>query len=145
MIAEDHATSKSSAKALYQIIKGCLCDPKLSRENVLPIVYVVDSILKNARGQYITLIEDDASDWLAAVYPKLQQTQKLKLKKVWKTWNDYKIFAPESLKVMNQCFASDEPIGSANVSVVSTLAGGGTTISRKVINFLVHVILSGPP
>jgi pre-mRNA cleavage complex 2 protein Pcf11 len=123
MVAEDHSDSKVGARALYQVIRQRLL--KSPRETLLPLVYVVDSILKNAKGHYVTVVEEDAANWIPTVYERLQEPQKIKLQKVWKTWNG--IFSPESLKAMGRCF--DEKVsGKALSSSTAQVAG----ISRTV-------------
>jgi pre-mRNA cleavage complex 2 protein Pcf11 len=120
MVAEDHADSKSSAKAVYKAIRQKLLTT--SRENMLPLVYVLDSILKNAKGAYIAIVEDDAASWIPIVYRKLQDDQRAKLQKVWKTWDECNIFSPARWKEMGSCFderttGSDKTIGSSAAKV----------------------------
>jgi pre-mRNA cleavage complex 2 protein Pcf11 len=128
MVAEDHSDSKVGATALYQVIRHRLL--KSPREKLLPLVYVVDSIVKNAKGHYVSLVEEDAANWIPTVYELLQEPQKQKLQKVWKTWNDVKLFSPDSLKAMGRCF--DEKVsGKALSSSTAQVAG----ISRTVCTF----------
>lgn len=124
MIAGDYAESKSSASSIYQIIRERLLDT--SRDNMLPLVYLLDSILKNVRGFYIDIVQDDAAKWMPKVYQKLQDVQQAKLKKVWNTWEEFNIFSKEAWKAMGSCF--DNQTGSIVGSSVSDIAG----ISRTV-------------
>lgn len=112
MVAEDHSESKAGSNAIYKIIRDRLLGS--SREKLLPLVYLVDSILKNAKGHYVEVVEDDAANWIPGVHKKLQEPQKAKLQKVWKTWNDSHIFAPEKLKAMGRCF--DESVSGKSLS-----------------------------
>jgi pre-mRNA cleavage complex 2 protein Pcf11 len=102
MIAEDYSDYAKHARTIYQIIRNHLL--QTSTENMLPLVYVLDSILKNAKGSYISLVEKDAVTWLPAVYKRLSDLQRGKLEKVYKTWNEFKIFSPEAYKAMGACF-----------------------------------------
>lgn len=125
MVAEDHSDSRTGSKAIYQIIRDKLLSSP--REKLLPLVYLVDSILKNAKGHYVEEVENDAANWIPAVHKKLQEPQKAKLEKVWKTWNDMRIFSPEKLKAMGRCF--DESVsGNSLSSSAAQVAGINRTV-----------------
>ena len=103
MVAEDHAASGKSAAAIYKTIRQRLMTS--SPALLLPLVYVLDSILKNAKGQYVTIIENDASNWIPEVHRKLpDDAQRGKLQKVWRTWQEFNIFPPDKWKLMGACF-----------------------------------------
>lgn len=125
MVAEDYSDSKPAANAIYQVIRDRLL--KSPREKLLPLVYAIDSILKNAKGHYTAVVEQDAGNWIPLVYGQLQEPQKAKLEKVWKTWNDARIFSPESLKAMGQCF--DENVSGKSLSTsMAPVAGINRTV-----------------
>lgn len=127
MIAEDYADSESSAGAIYRIIRQRLLNT--SRDNMLPVVYVIDSILKNVKGFYLNILEKDAIDWMPIVFQQLHETQRVKLEKVWKTWDEFKLFPLESWKAIGRCFGDRSSVpNTAIVSTVSEVAG----ISRTV-------------
>ena len=106
MVAEDHADSQNSAQKVYDCIRGQLLSA--SGDHKLPLMYVIDSILKNARGCYITLFQDDAESWMASVYRSLpDDATRTKLKKVYKTWNDFSLFPLDKWKAMGECFQDD--------------------------------------
>jgi CID domain len=126
MVAEDHADSRGSARQIYNVIRNRLVTTSNS-SNLLPLVYVLDSILKNVKGQYVRVIEDDAASWLGDVYRKLPDLQKQKLKKVYQTWVDARLFKEQRLKAMGRCLeAGGGPGGAsvANQSSSSALSGG---------------------
>ena len=106
MIAEDHADSKEDAKKLYDCIREKLLSS--SGDHKLPIMYVIDSILKNARGCYIGFFEDEAPTWMPEVYKALpDEARRTKLKRVWNTWKDFTLFSNDKWKAMGECFDSD--------------------------------------
>ena len=111
IIAGDHADSKSSAQAIYMIIRKRLLST--SRDNMLPLVYVLDSILKNVKGFYVDLAQDDAASWMPTVHDKLQDNQRAKLKKVWQTWNEFNLFSTDAWKAMGNCFSQTSGKSSA--------------------------------
>jgi len=135
MIAEDYATSSRSAEAVYDVVKSRLLSlcrtPKRETDKLLTVVYLLDSILKNAKGRYLDFVDRDAETWLPVVYANLpDQQQKTKLRKVWTTWGQFELFQPERLRAMGRCFSASQnnkAIGTVPPNVVI-----GTTISRTV-------------
>jgi hypothetical protein len=49
MVAEDYSETRKGAKAIYNIIRERLLSATVAREKLLPLVYLVDSIIKNAK------------------------------------------------------------------------------------------------
>jgi hypothetical protein len=128
MVAEDHADSKKSAMAIYNTIRKQLLGT--SQDKMLPLVYVLDSILKNAKGEYIPIVEDDAANWIPEVHRRLHDSERIKLQKVWRTWSEFKIFSTDHLRAMGLCFderVSDKAIGSSAAKV----AGISRTVCRN--------------
>ena len=127
MVSEDYSESKNASQTLYKIVRDRIM--KSTRERLLPLVYLIDSILKNAKGHFVKLVEDDAENWMPLVFQKLQENQKLKLQKVWKTWGDSQLFDSHKLKVMGRCF--DRNPNSSIKQTISTEVAG---ITRTVCN-----------
>jgi pre-mRNA cleavage complex 2 protein Pcf11 len=125
MIAGDYAESKSSAASIYQVIRERLL--ATNRDNMLPLVYLLDSILKNVRGFFIDIVQDDAANWMPKVYCKLQDVQQAKLKKVWVTWEEFNLFSTDAWRAMGSCFGSQS--GSILNSSLSDVAGIARTVS----------------
>ena len=86
MIAEDFANQPKSARAIYGCIRDFLVSSNTSVERKLPLVYVVDSILKNVNSgssggdkkknnPYVRIMEEDANEWLPIVYNSLLQSK----------------------------------------------------------------------
>jgi len=119
MVAEDHADSKQSAAALYDCIRKPLVSSNVSKERKLPLVYVLDSILKNVKGEFIPLVESDAKTWMPVVYQVLPEDQRKKLKRVWNMWRDAKLFSEANWKEMGECFSAPTT-DSKQVRAVST-------------------------
>lgn len=143
MVAEDHADSKKSAMAIYNTIRKQLLGT--SQDKMLPLVYVLDSILKNAKGEYIPIVEDDAANWIPEVHRRLHDSERIKLQKVWRTWSEFKIFSTDHLRAMGLCFderVSDKAIGSsaAKVAGISRTKDGSlllpSSLRREMQNVL---------
>lgn len=139
MIAEDHADSKEASRKIYECIRTKLLFA--NGDHKLPIIYVIDSILKNARGCYIGLFEDDAKTWMKAVYRALpDEPRRAKLKKVWNTWKDFSLFSTEKWKAIGECFEGSGSSGDksprSSSPLGATLAAG---IPRSVRQNCIHV------
>jgi pre-mRNA cleavage complex 2 protein Pcf11 len=126
MVAEDHAQSKASSRAIYNLIRQRLLSSK--PDNMLPLVYVLDSILKNVKGKYIELVEEDAYKWIPEVYQKLQPLHRTKFEKVWRTWGEFQLFRPESLQKMGLCF----DVRTKGRAIGSTISHQVAGINRTV-------------
>ncbi|GKY92430.1 hypothetical protein MPSEU_000213500 [Mayamaea pseudoterrestris] len=128
VIAEDFADSLASAKALYNVIRERLMSA--SRDSLIPIVYVIDSVLKNKGGKFIEIIQEDAQEWMPMVYGKLTPPMQQKLQRVYKTWQDSQIFTPQSLKVIGRCFSitSNNPLGSTRIVAGIPVTADGTLV-----------------
>jgi pre-mRNA cleavage complex 2 protein Pcf11 len=82
----------------------------------------IDSILKNAKGQYIPIVEEDAKLWMPLVYDKLAPGKpRDTLERVWKIWRDVGIFSESSWKQMGSCFLTNS--GLARFQADSNAAG----------------------
>eukprot|EP00957_Ditylum_brightwellii_P109867 8379989-Ditylum_brightwellii.AAC.1 len=81
MVAEDYKSSTSSSFKIYKVVRTHLLKKNSSPARKLPLVYVVDSILKNAKGQFVTLMEADAKSWLPVVHGMLSSDGRAKLKR----------------------------------------------------------------
>jgi hypothetical protein len=112
MVAEDHADSSRSAAAIYDIIRQPLVSPNVHSDRKLPLVYVIDSILKNVKGEFIPTIENDAKNWMPIVFKALPDDKRVKLKKVWNLWKDAKVFSStEKWEEMGHCFSGTDGNG----------------------------------
>ena len=141
MVAEDHAGSRANAKAIYECIRQPLVSPKISSDRKLPLVYVIDSILKNVKGKFIPIIEEDARMWIPVVYDALTETSRAKLKKVWNLWKDSGVFKESSWKEMGSCFslegsssgAGGGPSTTDGSGLSAKLQSSGITVSVRVV------------
>ena len=125
MVAEDHAESSRNAAAIYNIIRKSLVSDDVHCDRKLPLVYVVDSILKNVKGQFIPIVEKDASDWLPVVYQALPKDKRAKLEKVWKLWKN--TFEKEKWEEMGKCFSE-----TASVKQICCLSHIGDRLQLEI-------------
>lgn len=131
MAAEDFDSSPKSATVIFNCIRSRLVDcetPGISSpDRKLPLVYVLDSLLKNVKGVYIDIILDDAVNWLKAVYDIFdkarKEDEKARLKKVWNSWKQFGVVKDDDRwRQIGQCFLTTETGGDAT-------SGGGTNSS----------------
>jgi len=134
MAAEDFASSPTSATTIYDCIRSRLMDrtsPGISSpDRKLPLVYVLDSLLKNVKGVYINIIQDDAADWMSTVYDIFdkanKENEKARLKKVWNTWREQgAIMDQEKWRQIGQCFLEADEKEKAVADAKTTAAGIG--------------------
>lgn len=127
MMAEDHAESYANAGAIYNVIRERLVT--ISSEYKLPLVYLLDSILKNVKGQYRPVMEIDVKNWMPIVYQALPEDQRVKLKKVWNIWRDAGVFEESKWREMGQCFSDSNIIDlSSDSAIHPTLQQAGITL-----------------
>mmetsp|Transcript_7826 Transcript_7826/g.9991 ORF Transcript_7826/g.9991 Transcript_7826/m.9991 type:complete len:184 (+) Transcript_7826:56-607(+) len=134
MVAEDYKSSTSSSFKIYKVIRTHLLKKKSSPARKLPLVYVVDSILKNAKGQFVTLMEADAKNWLPVVYGMLNSDGRAKLKRVWNTWREFGIFGLKSWEEMGLCFRREEEQKAEELQSKSADGAGSVGGFRKMVS-----------
>ena len=112
--ADDFSTLPSSATKLYTAIKTRLLQTS-TPGHLIPLVYVIDSLLKNVGGTYIPIILNDAQSWMGSVHDTLSKSGDVsgvaRLKKVWNTWREQGVVKDESMwKKIGECFEEKEVI-----------------------------------
>ncbi|KAL9188463.1 hypothetical protein ACHAXT_006841 [Thalassiosira profunda] len=128
MAAEDFAASPASAKTIHECIRTRLVDRTMSPDRKLPLVYVMDSLLKNVKGTYVGIIADGAAEWMATVYDIFDKArkddEKNRLKKVWNTWrNQGAIKDEEKWRQIGKCFAEADEKEKAAAEAKTSAAG----------------------
>jgi len=137
MVAEDHAESSTNAAAIYKIIRESLISTSVHCDKKLPLVYLVDSILKNVKGRFIPIIENDAANWFPVVYNALPDEKRAKLQKVWNLWNKGRsagVFAKDKWEEMGRCF-SEKSTSSLNNGSNSTDMAIDSDLSKAGLSF----------
>ena len=165
MIAEDYAKSyPKSSLEIYTIIKELLLSRTMKPACKLPLVYVIDSILKNAQGLYIGIMKEDFckedkdnsnSNWMQDSFQYLENDDmsRGKLRKVWDTWRQehFKIFNNDlpTWQKIGQCFIEeDEKLHKAKLVAdaeiraagMERLPDGTLQISKKLRKFMQMVL-----
>jgi CID domain len=140
MVAEDFSDREGSTKKIYKAIQDRLLTCE-SSSYVLPVMYALDSILKNNHKQqpqiFRSLVEQDAADWMPKLHKRLDVNQRLKLQKVWKTWYNetFRLFDETTWKTMGQCFTAIQV-----ETTMTTVSGIARTVRSYVFQAGVLVL-----
>lgn len=129
MIAEDYSISfPKSCTSIHFAIRDLLLSNEVKPDCKLPLVYVIDSILKNVKGLYIEIMKEDIQEWMGGVYQLLEGNElaRTKLRKVWNTWNEFKIFPDKEWNSMGKCFTDEDDKATAakKIADAKTKAAG---------------------
>jgi len=145
MVAEDHAESSKNAAAIYNIIRESLISTSVHCDRKLPLVYVVDSILKNVKGRFIPIVEKDAANWLPVVYQALPEEKRAKLEKVWNLWNKKGVFAKANWEEMGRCFSEKKNKTTTTTTTASKNDGSDMMVDSDLekagLSFGVRLLL----
>ncbi len=136
MIAEDHAESSQNAGAIYGVIRESLISTHVHCDRKLPLVYLVDSILKNVKGEFTPIVENDAANWLPVVFRSLPEEKRAKLEKVWNLWNKggTSVFAKDKWEEMGRCFSEGSSSGNSggiDMAIDSELSKTGLSLGVR--------------
>jgi len=160
MAAEDFASSPTSASTIYDCIRSRLVDRTSagisSPDRKLPLVYVLDSLLKNVKGVYINIIQDDAANWMTTVYDIFdkanEEDKKARLKKVWNTWREFGVMKDEKKwRQIGQCFLKadekEKAVADAKTAASGIVRNTGGTLQltpslRKQMQLLLDEVQS---
>ena len=104
--------------------------------------------MKNVKGQFIPIVENDAKNWLPVVYHALPEEKRAKLEKVWNLWKNTNIFAKDKLEEMGKCFyessSKNKGDGKNDAVVDSSLEKSGLSFGVRRL-FLSIVCSSSNP
>jgi pre-mRNA cleavage complex 2 protein Pcf11 len=131
-IAEDYAESKVGADAVYQCLRKPLVDDGVSVDRKIPLLMAIDSILKNCKGYYTSMIEEDAKHWVPLLYDRLPSGKpRDTLERVWKIWRDVGIFPESSWKQIGSCFLTNS--GLAKFQAETTGGNPGNVLATGAL------------
>jgi hypothetical protein len=133
MIAEDYAPLERSASELYNLIRDMLLNPKVAAGRKLPLIYVIDSILKNAKGQYVPIIERTASEWINATCKVLKNNEgeRDKFRRIFYSWRDAGIFQTVPMELMLDAFESADTPAVVNENSHHHIFSNEITVKEK--------------
>ena len=162
MIAEDYSKSyPKSSLEIYNVIKELLLSHSMKPGCKLPLVYVIDSILKNARGLFVDIMKDDFdnsnssnnsssnndndndNNWMQDVFQFLDNDEpsKQKLRIVWNTWEQFNIFPNQTWTNIGKCFIEEDKEilnaklvadAKAKAAGIERMTDGTLKISKKL-------------
>ncbi|XP_036146540.1 uncharacterized protein LOC105828169 isoform X2 [Monomorium pharaonis] len=115
MLAEDNI---EHAPAIVQAVENHLL--KVRSEIKLPVLYLIDSIVKNVCGNYLNLFTQNIVNTFCGVFEKVDENTRASMWKLRQTWND--VFPPKklfSLDVRVQSIDPAWPITAPSASIPS--------------------------
>ena len=86
MLAEDYADDSLGANEFYDIIRTRMVSASTSDIFKLPLVYLVDSILNNAKGEFISVVGETITSVFFSVYSKIDDNSKKKFARLLSIW-----------------------------------------------------------
>ncbi|XP_011684445.1 PREDICTED: uncharacterized protein LOC105447883 isoform X2 [Wasmannia auropunctata] len=90
MLAEDNI---EHASAIVQAVETHL--QKVRSDIKLPVLYLIDSIVKNVNGDYLNLFTQNIVNTFCGVFEKVDENTRASMWKLRQTWND--VFPPKKL------------------------------------------------
>lgn len=117
MLAEDYADDREGAEEFYKIVRSRILSADTANACKLPLVYLVDSILNNAKGEFMAVVEDTISRVFLSVYIKIAEAHKKKLKRLLGIWKDNERFSGETIATM-EGFCSSSSLSLSSIPAV---------------------------
>ncbi|XP_012218940.1 pre-mRNA cleavage complex 2 protein Pcf11 isoform X2 [Linepithema humile] len=115
MLAEDNI---EHAPAIVQAVETHL--QKVRSDIKLPVLYLIDSIVKNVNGDYLNLFTQNIVNTFCGVFEKVDENTRASMWKLRQTWND--VFPPKklfSLDVRVQSIDPAWPVTAPSASISS--------------------------
>ncbi|KAL0115350.1 hypothetical protein PUN28_010706 [Cardiocondyla obscurior] len=115
MLAEDNI---EHAPAIVQAVETHL--QKVRSDIKLPVLYLIDSIVKNVNGDYLNLFTQNIVNTFCGVFEKVDENTRASMWKLRQTWND--VFPPKklfSLDVRVQSIDPAWPITASSTNIPS--------------------------
>ncbi|XP_018312633.1 uncharacterized protein Pcf11 isoform X1 [Mycetomoellerius zeteki] len=102
MLAEDNI---EHASAIVQAVETHL--QKVRSDIKLPVLYLIDSIVKNVNGDYLNLFTQNIVNTFCGVFEKVDENTRASMWKLRQTWND--VFPPNKLFSLDVRVQSIDP------------------------------------
>ncbi|XP_014476852.1 PREDICTED: uncharacterized protein LOC106745607 isoform X2 [Dinoponera quadriceps] len=102
MLAEDNI---EHASAIVQAVETHL--QKVRSDIKLPVLYLIDSIVKNVNGDYLNLFTQNIVNTFCGVFEKVDENTRASMWKLRQTWND--VFPPKKLFSLDVRVQSIDP------------------------------------
>ena len=109
-----------------------MVDDGVSIDRKIPLLMAIDSVLKNCKGYYTAMIEEDAKHWVPLLYDRLPSGKPREtLERVWKIWRDAGIFPESSWKQIGSCFLTNS--GLAKFQAETTGGNPGSVFATGTL------------
>ncbi|CAM9502238.1 unnamed protein product, partial [Phaeothamnion confervicola] len=98
--------NRDEALRVAALLEGQVSDPAFPAKYKLPLVYLIDSILKNVREPYTTILAAGVVGWYSCAWDSVDSKGRASLIKVLGTWEAGRLFAPDKLQQLREIVAS---------------------------------------
>ncbi|XP_043252988.1 uncharacterized protein LOC122397706 [Colletes gigas] len=116
MLAEDNI---EHASAIVQAVENHL--QKVRSDIKLPVLYLIDSIVKNVNGAYLNLFTQNIVNTFCGVFEKVDENTRASMWKLRQTWND--VFPANKLFSLDVRVQSIDPAWPITASPTSVSSG----------------------
>ncbi|XP_053999708.1 uncharacterized protein LOC128887631 isoform X2 [Hylaeus anthracinus] len=116
MLAEDNI---EHASAIVQAVENHL--QKVRSDIKLPVLYLIDSIVKNVNGAYLNLFTQNIVNTFCGVFEKVDENTRASMWKLRQTWND--VFPAKKLFSLDVRVQSIDPAWPITASPTSVSSG----------------------
>ncbi|XP_015187887.1 PREDICTED: uncharacterized protein LOC107072450 isoform X2 [Polistes dominula] len=116
MLAEDNV---EHAPAIVQAVENHL--QKVRSDIKLPVLYLIDSIVKNVNGTYLNLFTQNIVNTFCGVFEKVDENTRASMWKLRQTWND--VFPAKKLFSLDVRVQSIDPAWPITASPTSISSG----------------------
>ncbi|XP_076175712.1 pcf11 cleavage and polyadenylation factor subunit isoform X1 [Ptiloglossa arizonensis] len=116
MLAEDNI---EHAPAIVQAVENHL--QKVRSDIKLPVLYLIDSIVKNVNGAYLNLFTQNIVNTFCGVFEKVDENTRASMWKLRQTWND--VFPSKKLFSLDVRVQSIDPAWPITASPTSVSSG----------------------
>ncbi|XP_050479654.1 uncharacterized protein LOC126868364 isoform X1 [Bombus huntii] len=116
MLAEDNI---EHAPAIVQAVENHL--QKVRSDIKLPVLYLIDSIVKNVNGAYLNLFTQNIVNTFCGVFEKVDENTRASMWKLRQTWND--VFPAKKLFSLDVRVQSIDPAWPITASPTSVSSG----------------------
>ncbi|EZA52087.1 Pre-mRNA cleavage complex 2 protein Pcf11 [Ooceraea biroi] len=127
MLAEDNI---EHASAIVQAVETHL--QKVRSDIKLPVLYLIDSIVKNVNGDYLNLFTQNIVNTFCGVFEKVDENTRASMWKLRQTWND--VFPPKKLFSLDVRVQSIDPAWPIIHAAPTSISSGSIHVNPRFLS-----------
>ncbi|RLU16293.1 hypothetical protein DMN91_012053 [Ooceraea biroi] len=129
MLAEDNI---EHASAIVQAVETHL--QKVRSDIKLPVLYLIDSIVKNVNGDYLNLFTQNIVNTFCGVFEKVDENTRASMWKLRQTWND--VFPPKKLFSLDVRVQSIDPAWPIIHAAPTSISSGSIHVNPRFLSIV---------